>query len=72
MKYYYYEKWYPNCYSLHRPDGTNIAFLQGDDARELEKSIETIQNLKIIGAIPNQVCKSVDHGISEVISEYDC
>lgn len=64
---YYYQEHYPNCYSLHRPDGTEIAFLQGDDALKFEK---VIKKLKAI-SYPHGVFKSFEHLLSVNIDCYD-
>lgn len=66
-QYYTYQEHYPNCYSLHRPDGTEIAFLQGDDALKFGK---VIQQLKAI-EYPYGIFKSFEHLLSVNIDCYD-
>ena len=68
LKYYYYEKWYPSCYALHRPDGTRICFLQGDDALEFEKTLEELEKIEF----PSGCFKSYEHLLSVNIDQYDC
>ena len=67
QKYYYYQEHYPNCYSLHRPDGTEIAFLQGDDSLEFEKLLAELAELDF----PRGCFKSYEHLLSVNIDQYD-
>lgn len=69
--YYTYQKHFPDCYSLHRPSGEMICFLQGDDAREFEKDIEWIENADRNDFYPSNVFESADHHISVIIDQYD-
>ena len=66
-KYYYYLEACPNCYSLHRPDGSIIAFLQGDDALEFEKVIQKLRSLDY----PHGLFRSFEHLLSMNIDCYD-
>ena len=69
MKTYTYQEQYPDCYSLHRPDGTDFCFLQGDDARDFEEAMWTFKKLKVA---PNFTSENVDEIINYFISQYDC
>lgn len=65
--YYTFREHYPNCYSLHRPDGTNFYFLQGDDAREFEETLEGIYTKQY----PFGIFKCYEHLLSIIIDQYD-
>jgi hypothetical protein len=64
---YTYQEHYPNCYSLHRPDGTDFCFLQGDDAREFEKTLEELDKIEF----PSGCFKTYEHLLSVNIDQYD-
>lgn len=64
---YYYQEHYPNCYSLHRPDGTEIAFLQGDDALEFGRILKELKAIEY----PHGIFKSFEHLLSVNIDVYD-
>lgn len=66
--YYTYQEHYPNCYTLHRPDGKDIAFLQGDDARDFEETIEGIYTKQY----PFGIFQTYEHLLSAIIDQYDC
>lgn len=66
--YYTYQKHFPNCYSFHRPDGTDFCFLQGDDAREFDKVIEGVKLVQL----PNAAFENHDQLLSAIIDQYDC
>ena len=65
MKTYTYQEQYPDCYSLHRPYGTDFCFLQGDDARYFEKELEGIDSQEFTLEAYNKV-------LSVIIDQYDC
>lgn len=65
---YYYQDHYPNCYSFHRPDGTDIAFLQGDDAREFDEILEGVKLVLLL----NTLFEDHDQLLSAIIEQYDC
>lgn len=66
--YYTYQEHYPNCYSLHRPDGTDFCFFQGDDARQFEsEALETLETI----TFPYGAFKSREHWLSHYIDQYD-
>lgn len=64
---YYYQEHYPNCYSLHRPDGTDFCFLQGDSALSFELEIFDIKELKY----PRGCFENSRQLMSYFISQYD-
>ena len=69
MKTYTYQEQYPDCYSLHRPDGTDFCFLQGDDARDFERVvIEEIEGKHYAWGTFN----STEELVSAYIHQYDC
>ena len=65
--YYYHEKHYPFSYSFHRPDGTQIAYLQSSEAFEFEKVLEGLDAV----IFPSGCFRNKEQLLSAIIDQYD-